>query len=117
MKPPKRIYKFESINTKSLRNLKNAQLFFKAPRDFNDPFDCAVVEETVSYSKRDVVTLYNQYVSEGKLKLPKAKKYSDIDPALISSIEGSVLKVINEKQEEYLSDIGCSCFSETKKTS
>lgn len=115
MKLPKKLFKYESFNRYSIRNLKNAQMYFNAPIDFNDPFDCAVVEESVSYTNQDVLTVFNKYVTEGKLKYPRAKKYNDIHPVFIKSIEGSVSKLIRDKQQEYLSQIGCTCFSVTNK--
>ncbi len=37
--PPK-LYKYQSYNQYSLANLKNNQIYFNAPRNFNDPYDC-----------------------------------------------------------------------------
>jgi len=39
MEKPKRIYKYQPISQYSLRNLKNNQIYFNDPKNFNDPFD------------------------------------------------------------------------------
>jgi len=39
MRKPKKIYKYQAISQYSLRNLKNNQIYFNSPSNFNDPFD------------------------------------------------------------------------------
>ena len=56
-----------SVNKYSLRNLKNAQIYFNAPISFNDPFNCSIVKESVSYSNEDIVKLFNHYFDSGNL--------------------------------------------------
>ena len=40
--PPAHVYKYQPVNTRTLSNLKQASIWFSAPADFNDPFDCAL---------------------------------------------------------------------------
>ena len=42
MSIPKKLYKYESVTTQSLANLKNGQIYFSLPSQFNDPFDCSL---------------------------------------------------------------------------
>ena len=39
--PPK-LYKYQSYNVQTLDNLKNRQIWFSKPVQFNDPFDCHI---------------------------------------------------------------------------
>lgn len=70
MKRPERIYKFQALDQYSLRNLKNAQIYFNSPADFNDPFDCAVGKEAVSHTKQELLGLLNSFVKEGTASWP-----------------------------------------------
>jgi Protein of unknown function (DUF2971) len=40
--PPPKLYKYQRFNEQTLCNLTAGQIRFTAPRDFNDPFDCAL---------------------------------------------------------------------------
>lgn len=40
MDKPKKLYQYQGINNYSLQNLKNHQIFFNSPLNFNDPYDC-----------------------------------------------------------------------------
>lgn len=42
MSRPKKLYKYQSFNEYSIKNLTNQQIFFCSPLHFNDPFDCAI---------------------------------------------------------------------------
>lgn len=41
-KPPARLYKYQRIDSYNLTNLRNNEFFFRAPSQFNDPYDCAL---------------------------------------------------------------------------
>lgn len=69
---PPVLYKFESFNTYSLSNLKNSQIYFNRPIDFNDPFDCSLVVESFRYGDEDIITLYNYWISNKLPNLPPA---------------------------------------------
>ena len=66
---PPVIYKYESFNTYSLSNLKNAQIFFNRPIDFDDPFDCSLFVESIEHDDNSIIKLHNYWVLK---KLPDA---------------------------------------------
>lgn len=35
----KKVYKYSSVNSYSLQNIQNSQIYFSNPLEFNDPFD------------------------------------------------------------------------------
>lgn len=40
--PPKLLYKYQSVNEKTMMNLREHQIWFSKPFHFNDPYDCAI---------------------------------------------------------------------------
>jgi hypothetical protein len=42
---PASLYKYQSLNIKTLQNLHRRQLWFSKPVAFNDPLDCALAFE------------------------------------------------------------------------
>lgn len=118
---PPVIYKYEPYNTYSLRNLKNAQIYFNRPIDFNDPFECSFYS---AYDENDILKLYNKWISN-KLEFPGAPppppglsrtfdSIEDVPNEFKNSISKTAEEVEEEKRREYLYKIGCSCFSEIK---
>ena len=114
------LYKYESFNTYSISNLKNAQIFFNRPIDFNDPFDCSLYVESINYKDDDLIKLHNYWISN---KLPGAPQppahlintvdsIKDIPDGFKNAVKKSAKEVAEKKQQENLYDIGCSCFSE-----
>ncbi len=39
---PKKLYKYEAFTEQSLKNLKAQAIYFGSPKNFNDPYDCAL---------------------------------------------------------------------------
>ncbi len=113
MKKPERIYKFQTFDQYSLRNLKNAQVYFNRPVDFNDPFDCAISKESVSHTKQDLLGLLNSYIKNGKFPgLSEFKNTHDVPSNLLEEIERGIGSAAEKFQEHYLYNVGCCCFSE-----
>lgn len=114
MKISERIYKFQTFDQYSLRNLKNAQIYFNRPVDFNDPFDCAIGRESVSHTKQDLLSLLNSYIKEGRFPgLFEYKDISEVPPQVLEMISRNIGAVAKQFQEHYLYNIGCCCFSES----
>jgi hypothetical protein len=112
---PKRLYKFERINVQTLRNLKNAQVYFNTPASFNDPFDCSVLEASVILGDNEVVEIYKRFL-KGKNKLANIEINSvkDIPKDEIDRIHEAFEKNLKAQQNKILTQTGCTCFSEVK---
>lgn len=108
---PKKLYKYEAFTEQSLQNLKAQVIYFGSPKNFNDPYDCALVPTIKSPSDSEVESLIPSYLNKplpknnasGFLK-PSADKLRDMllranERALKTSQENIVLR-------------GISCFSE-----
>ena len=113
MKRPERIFKFQAFDQYSLRNLKNAQIYFNSPVDFNDPFDCAITNESAFHSKRDLLEFWNSVVEEGKFPgQSKYENFHNIPPKIVKLMEGQFQSVAAQFHEKNLNNIGCCCFAE-----
>lgn len=55
--PPK-LYKYQSYNQYSLANLKNNKIYFNAPKNFNDPYDCLHALEFTRLSISQIERIY-----------------------------------------------------------
>lgn len=108
---PKYLYKFEKITEQTLRNLKNAQIYFNAPVNFNDPFDCSALNVASMLNDKTIVDLVNKYLQDNG------------DSRKINSIEQIPQKIRNQtydifeqefakQQNNLLHNRGCTCFSE-----
>lgn len=100
---PKSLYKYQSISKQSLENLKNAQIYFNAPKKFNDPYDCSLILKSLDLSEDNLneIRIHINKNFEIKNLTENINKISDV-------IQCEILKY----QEEILNNRGCSCFSE-----
>lgn len=113
IKVPRVLYKYESINEYSLRNLKNATLFFNAPASFNDPFDCSLSEASFVFDDNDRVMLFNYLLSIGKLgNIAPIRNISEIPVKLKQLIDATIIGCIPDIEDKQLNRYGCTCLSE-----
>lgn len=110
---PKYLYKFEKLNVQTLRNLKNAQIYFNTPASFNDPFDCSVLEASVTLGDNEVVELFKRYLKAGnKIVDFEINSIKDIPQQYIDQIHEASDKNLIDQQDKFLNKTGCTCFSE-----
>lgn len=112
MEKPKSLFKFESINEYSLRNLKNAQIFFNCPSTFNDPFDSSIQETIFTLSNNDLVEIHNHYIDEGGIKSDKVDSFKDLPDNFRGQVERGMHQPLRDLESMYLNELGCSCFTE-----
>ena len=115
--PPSHLYKYQPFNVRTLANLKQASIWFSAPVDFNDPFDCAlsgVDPERVPDS--EVQRVLDQLIEKPGLS-PKVraemctadgKATLKFRESLIKSLEGAFEDQRKIRREQR----GVACFSE-----
>lgn len=58
---PSKIYKYQPFSIFSIRNLKNNQLYFSHPSDFNDPYDCI---HPISFTELSPNKVIEEYLSQ-----------------------------------------------------
>ena len=106
---PRYLYKYTSINEKSLRNIENNQLWFSNPKDFNDPFDFQFMLDN-KMDDNDVSQRIDSFIK--KDLLPKHLRNELIH--LLKSKPNEVRKIVNKNIQKALLPLGVSCFSEYK---
>lgn len=110
---PDRIYKYESCTLRSLRNLKNQAIYFGAPSNFNDPYDCAldprirVPEEDDLAELRQALLATGDAPEEIKAELEKIE-----DGELRALLLNRSQEILEKHAQEFLDQRGVACFSE-----
>ncbi len=107
--PPARLYKYQPFNTRTLTNLQRASIWFSAPINVNDPYDCAGwVVQADEISETDFARL--------------TKYMSGRDPALTARVTPTELResfvlsarrVYDERRTTEREQRGIACFSAT----
>ncbi len=113
MIPPKLIYKYEGTDQFSLLNLKNGGIYFAAPSDFNDPYDCNLgfhlgfdTSKLQKYRKGEF-PFHDDRSTELQTELN-----TRTDDELKQLISPIATKVIETNIQKMRNDFGVSCFSE-----
>lgn len=110
---PKLIYKFEDFSIRTLRNLKNQTIYFGSPKNFNDPYDCAIRAGVRSPTEDEIKRFREFYLSQNDLPDQARNELSKMGNSQISSmIERSARSLLEKQSEDFLASKGVSCFSE-----
>jgi hypothetical protein len=91
----------------SISNLKNQQIWFSAPKDFNDPFEFAFKQK--SFSEEDYRNCYKEY-ERLYPQTSKGGKESDKLKMIYDALKEKTSKEIDKR----LTKGGVCCFSEKK---
>ncbi len=119
---PSALYKYQSFNFRSINNLKNAQIFFSRPKDFNDPFDCSLIAESFKYNDKDIINFYNHSNSSESFFQQKitpkpnmtVKSIENVPDGFKNMVDKGLKEFAQEKDHQNLYNKGCCCFSELK---
>lgn len=109
---PARLYKYEPFSTQTLKNLKNQVIYFGAPANFNDPYDCTITPTVLLPDDQELAQI------EGALErdmAPAVLATKDaVDPEqLRRSIHEVATRDFQNHLRNGLRNYGVSCFSET----
>ena len=112
-KPPPRLYKYSSFTAQNLENLKNQQIYFNSPKNFNDPYDCSVTPSILIPSDEDVEKLRAQYLLDTDADSPIHGQITGASVAALREMfMRSAKQVVADKVKEFSQSRGVSCFSE-----
>ncbi len=107
--PPPHLYKYQPFNVQTLTNLRRGQIWFSAPTNVNDPYDCAAwVAQTDVVTEADLPKL-SAYV-RGRDRALAARLTPD---QLRASFINSARKVYAERGTIQREQRGIACFSAT----
>ncbi len=112
--PPSRLYKYQPFNDQTLTNLKRASIWFSAPINVNDPYDCAswVVEpDKISEAQ------FEQWLEYARGRDPaltaRVCPEGVVTPAFRKDVTASVRKVYDEQRTIQREQRGIACLSAT----
>jgi len=113
MQTPDRLYKYETLNARTLQNIKGQILYFGSPLGFNDPYDCALTPNIVTPNDDEVEAVRAAYLA--KERLTTGQRYELLtkttqefrDVLLRAAYSG-----IRNSTEKFLNSRGVTCFSE-----
>lgn len=88
-------------------------LYFNAPKNFNDPYDCRILPDIKTPTDEDVESIRGQYLSEFEVGSPirEQAKTASID-RLREMFINSAKNIAAQKVKEFSETRGVSCFSE-----
>ena len=110
---PQHLYKFQKLNELTLRNLKNAQIYFNTPASFNDPFDCSALDISAILTDDNVVEIFRRYLKNNNILTDfDIKSIKDVPQKNINQIHEGFEKTFVDNQDKLLSKRGGTCFSE-----
>jgi len=119
-KKPMKLYKYESVNTHSLSNLKKQQIYFSKPKNFNDPFDCSITCSCNEMTKKDLHKLHKHLMNlddirnDSMNKNEFKKRFGSDEPNLLFNdhITSLTETTVNNALSSIMNNNGISCFSE-----
>ncbi len=107
--PPPRLHKYQPFNTQTLTNLTRASIWFSAPVNVNDPYDCAAwVMQTDEISDADFERL-KTYVQGRNAELAARTPPDELRKSFINGAR----KVYDERRILQREQRGIACFSAT----
>jgi len=108
--PPPRLYKYQPFNAKTLTNLTRASIWFSAPINVNDPYDCASwVVQADEVSEADFPRLL-AYVRGRDPALTAKLTPAELREAFIASAR----RAYDERRRIQREQRGIACFSATR---
>ena len=115
MEIPKTIYKYESFNAYSLKNLKAQAIYMASPLRFNDPYDCALSTILHEMSDDDLDKIVSHYVNQENVPIHVKKQFLSLSKTDLRAMLFRTMKTTFEQtKQQFLELKGVSCFSEKK---
>ena len=112
-KAPKTIFKYEDFTVHSLLNLKSQSVYFGSPRNFIDPYDCAITADIADPMPDELQRVVEHYLADPKV--PAALKTPLVtvpSPELKEQLINGAKNALNDARDKFLTKNGVSCFSE-----
>lgn len=113
MPVPPYLYKYESLDSQSLENLKGQVLYFGSPLQFNDPYDCALFPNIRLPSDEEVEQIRRAFLED--TNTPN-KQRTELLVASTDTLRQTFLHAGRSALEHIVADFlqmkGVTCFSE-----
>ncbi len=112
---PETLFKYEPLTYQSIHNLKSQIVYFGSPKQFNDPYDCAIVAEIDDLSDDEVIRVRDMYLSRPNLPAEaRSQMLSEPVEIMHQRLVKSSNDVLTKEREKFLNTRGVTCFSEIK---
>lgn len=110
---PEVIYKYEACSVQSLANLKNQVVYFGAPSNFNDPYDCALDPKIRLPEDEGLAELRKSLLNADDVPPHIREELEAIDNRRLKEILLDRSRQILQKHAaDFLNRRGVACFSE-----
>ena len=125
MEIPNKLYKYEFISEHSIKNIKNNQIYFNSPKNFNDPYDCLHSIDYKPLSLDLIKKLFIEANSEGDMSVLTNQLFNDtinieslveLNRRLISknpNLENTLKKKLNLTSAQYFNELTTILQDET----
>ena len=104
MKLPTYLFKYQRVNLDSLVGLLARTVYFGSPKNFNDPYDCAITAIVDELSDIGLNTVLSEL---------GATHIASIEPNIRNMLSERARQTLREVSEEFVQKRGVTCFSET----
>ncbi|RON34672.1 hypothetical protein BK661_10145 [Pseudomonas frederiksbergensis] len=113
MKIPGRLYKYETLNARTLQNIKGQILYFGSPLGFNDPYDCALRPNIVTPNDDVVEAVRAAYLAQERLTTGHPHEFltkttQELREMLLRAADSETRKYT----DAFLHSRGVTCFTE-----
>lgn len=112
-KAPKTIFKYENYTVQSLLNLKSNSVYFGSPKNFNDPYDCAIKAPIAEPTPEELQRVLEHYISDPTVSDQLKNQLITMSPQeLKKELVNGAVKALNDARDKFLNNNGVTCFSE-----
>lgn len=113
MPHPLSIYKYEALTAQTLRNVKGQILYFGSPRNFNDPYDCALLPYVKFPNDAEIENVRRHYLAQERLTDTQRREFeTSSTESLRAMFLRSAHSVLKDSRDRFLNESGVTCFSE-----
>jgi hypothetical protein len=110
---PTNLYKYEPFTAQALQNLKSQAIYFGSPKNFNDPYDCALFPRVKNPSDEEIERIRFTYLQKKDLPKNVRQQFLNTSPDGLRSILARIAEdVFNDVVKTFLDKRGVTCFSE-----
>lgn len=111
---PDTIFKYEGFNVLSLQNLKAQSIYFASPRQFNDPYDCAITAGVAEPTEEDLEKIKHHYLAQPETPTSAKAQLERLTAAEMRAMMMRVsTQMIEEFKVKFSKENGVCCFSES----
>jgi hypothetical protein len=109
---PKTIFKYEGLTVNSLLNLKSQSIYFGSPRNFRDPYDCAITAAIADPTPEEFQRLLNYFMNSDAVPEAMKVELSIMPPQKLNRMLHKIAQEsLKERRDKFLKESGVSCFS------